>query len=115
MWPANDALIRSACVYQCVCVTGLTQHNQVDLAPVVPPPGFDLAGVLPRVGQQQVADQQRGVAAQVLAGEGEAGGISARRLVGVHLTPEEGNDLQTREEKESRGVGFSTTDASLSC
>lgn len=76
-----------------VWVRTLTQHNEVDLAPVVLPPGLDLAVVLPGVSQQQVTDQQGGVTPQVLPSKGQAAAISARRLVGVHVAAEERNDL----------------------
>jgi len=78
-----------------MCLTTLTQHNEVDLAPVVLSPGLDFTIVFPGVGQQQVTDQQGGVSAQVLPSEGQAAGLAARRLIGVHLAPEEGNDLGT--------------------
>lgn len=85
--------VRTVCA--AMCLPTLTQHNEVDLAPVVLPPSLDFTVVFPGVGQQQVADQQGGVAAQVLPGEGQAAGLAARGLVGVHLAPEEGNDLDT--------------------
>lgn len=79
----------------CVCTRSLTQHDEVDLAPVVPAAGLDFAGVLARVALQQVADEQRGVAAQVLAGEGQAAGVVD--VSGVHLAVEEGDDLRDGE------------------
>lgn len=78
----------------------LTQHNEVDLAPVVLPPSLDFTVVLPGVGQQQVTDQQGGVSAEVLPSKGQTAGLAARRLIGVHLPPEEGNDLCKQGEKE---------------
>lgn len=89
------------CVYECVCTRSLTQHDEVDLAPVVPAAGLDFAGVLARVALQQVADEQRGVAAQVLAGEGQAAGIVA--VGGVHLAVEEGDDLRDGEDGRVNG------------
>lgn len=71
----------------------LTQNNEVDLAPVVLSPCLDFTVVLPRVGQQQVTDQQGGVTAQVLPGEGQAAGVTANGLVSVDLSSEESNDL----------------------
>lgn len=118
MCQANDPVIRSVCERLCVyictngfaclhnltacartstrvtmCLTTLTQHNEVDLAPVVLSPGLDFTVVFSRVGQQQVTDQQGGVSTQVLPGKGQTAGLAARRLIGVHLTPKEGNDL----------------------
>lgn len=72
----------------------LTQHNEVDPVPGYLPAAFDFAGIFPRVGQQQVADQQGGVPAQVLPGEGQPAGLAAHGLVGVHPLPEEGDELQ---------------------
>ena len=69
----------------------LTQHNEVDLAPVVLSPNLDFTVVFPRVGQQQVTDQQGGVSTQVLPSKGQTAGLAA--LIGVHLAPEEGYDL----------------------
>lgn len=66
----------------------LTQHSQVDPVPDDLPATLDFAGIFPRVGQQQVADQQGGVAAQVLPGEGQAAGLAAHGLVEVHPVPE---------------------------
>lgn len=82
-----------------MCLTTLTQHNEVDLAPVVLPPSLDFTVVFPGVGQQQVTDQQGGVSTQVLASEGQTAGLAARRLIGVHLSPKEGNDLDIEEKK----------------
>lgn len=81
----------------CVCVCALTQHDQVDLAPVVPAAGLDFAGVLARVALQQVADEQRGVAAQVVAGEGQTAGLDA--IGGVHLAVGEGDNLEDGENR----------------
>lgn len=81
------------CVCITMCLTTLTQHNEVDLAPVVLSPGLDFTVVLPRVGQQQVTDQQGGVSTQVLPSKGQTAGLAARCLIGVHLTTKEGNDL----------------------
>lgn len=82
-----------------MCPGALTQHNEVDLAPVVLPPSLDFTVVLPGVGQQQVTDQQGGVSAEVLPSKRQTAGLAARRLIGVHLPPEEGNDLHKEEEK----------------
>lgn len=71
----------------------LTQHNEVDPVPRYFPATFDFAGIFPRVGQQQVADEQGGVPAQVLPGKGQSAGLAAHRLIGVHLVPEEGDEL----------------------
>lgn len=79
----------------------LTQHNEVDPVPGYLPATFDFAGIFPRVGQQQVADQQGGVTAQVLPGEGQSAGFTAHRL-GVHPVPGEGDDLH----KEQNTVRF---------
>ena len=76
-----------------MCLTTLTQHNEVDLAPVVLSPSLDFTVVFPRVSQQQVTDQQGGVSSQVLPSKGQTAGLAARRLIGVHLAPKEGNDL----------------------
>ena len=51
----------------CRASAALTQHNEVDLVPVVLPSGLDFTGVLPRVGQLQVTDEQGGVSAQVVS------------------------------------------------
>lgn len=90
----------SVCVCVTMCLTTLTQHNQVDLAPVVLSPSFDFAGVFPRVGQQQVTDQQGGVSTQVLPSKGQTAGFTARRLIGVHLAPKEGNNLHILKKSE---------------
>lgn len=71
----------------------LTQHDEVDPVPLYLPATFDFAGIFPRVSQQQVADQQGGVPAQVLPSEGQAAGLAAHRLIGVHPAPEEGDHL----------------------
>lgn len=96
----------SVCVRVCIFVSlysnglekknkkTLTQHNEVDLAPVVLSPSLDFTVVFSRVGQQQVTDQQGGVSAQVLPGKGQTAGLTARRLICVHLAPKEGNDLE---------------------
>lgn len=82
-------------------VTTLTQHDEVDLAPVVLSSSLDFTVVFPGVGQQQVTDQQGGVSTQVLAGKGQAAGLAAGRHIGVHLTPKEGDDLQTWKREEN--------------
>lgn len=95
-WSLNTCActFERACLQpEAVCITTLTQHNEVDLDPVVLSPGLDFTVIFPRVGQQQVADQQGGVSSQVLPGEGQTAGLTARRLIGVHLAPEEGYDL----------------------
>lgn len=71
----------------------LTKHNEVDLAPVVLPTGLDFTVVLPRVGQQQVTDQQGGVSTQILPSKRQTVGLTACGL-GVHFPPEEGNNLE---------------------
>lgn len=71
----------------------LTQHDEVDPVPLYLPATFDFAGIFPRVSQQQVADQQRGVPAQVVSSEGQTTGLAAHRLIGVHPAPEEGDHL----------------------
>ena len=96
------------CVFvrSAMCLTTLTQHNEVDLAPVVLSPSLNLTVVLSRVGQQQVTDQQGGVSAQVLSCKGQAAGLAARRLIGVHLAPEEGNDLDILKRERERSEVF---------
>ncbi len=76
-----------------MCSTKLTQHNEVDLAPVVLSPNFDFTVVFSGVGQQQVTDQQGGVSSQVLPSKGQTARLTARRLICVHLARREGNDL----------------------
>lgn len=71
----------------------LTEHNEVDLAPVVLPTGLDFTVVLPGVGQQQVTDQQGGVSAQILPSKRQTVGLAACGL-GVHFPPEEGYNLK---------------------
>lgn len=80
-----------------MCLRTLTQHNEVDLAPVVLAPSLDFTVVFPRVGQEQVTDQQGGVSTQVLPSKGQAAGLAACCLIGVHLAPEESNDLDMEE------------------
>lgn len=80
-----------------MCQKILTQNNEVDLVPLVLPPALYFTVVHPRVGQQQVTDQQGGISAQVLPSKGQTAGLAARGLVGVHLAPEEGNDLEVEE------------------
>lgn len=71
----------------------LTQHDEVDPVPLYLPATFDFAGIFPRVSQQQVADQQGGVPAQVVPSEGQTAGLAAHRLIGVHPAPKEGDHL----------------------
>lgn len=88
------------CVYISTSLTTLTQHNEVDLAPVVLSPSLDFTVVFSRVGQQQVTDQQGGISTQVLPGKGQAAGLTACSLIGVHLAPKEGNDLLKKKKLE---------------
>lgn len=74
----------------------LTQHNEVDLAPVVFAAGLDLTVVFSRVRQLQIADQQRGVSVQVVAREGQTTGVV---VVGVDLVVEERDDLKCNGER----------------
>lgn len=69
----------------------LTQHNEVDLAPVVFAASLDLTVVFSRVGQLQIADQERGVSVQVIARKGQTTGMV---VVSVDLVVEECNDLK---------------------
>lgn len=82
----------SVCVK--TCLRTLTQHNEVDLAPVILSSSLDFTVVFPRVGQQQVTDQQGGVSSQVLPSKGQTAGLTACSLIGVYLASKEGNDLE---------------------
>lgn len=74
----------------------LTQHNEVDLAPVVFAAGLDLTVVFSRVRQLQITDQERGVSVQVVPREGQTTGMV---VVGVDLIVEECDDLKCNSER----------------
>lgn len=76
---------------------GLTQHDEVDLAPVVFATCFDLAVVFSRVRQLQIADQEGGVSVQVVACEGQPAG---RVVVDVDLVVEKCDDLNYNTERD---------------
>lgn len=104
----------SLCVFETMCLATLTQHNEVDLAPVVLSSRFDFAVVFPRVSQQQVADQQGGVSIQVLPSKGQTVGLATRCLIGVHLASKEGNDLHMLKTRKAE-IYFSTVYTKPSC
>lgn len=70
---------------------GLTQHDEVDLAPVVFATCFDLAVVFSRVRQLKIADQERGISVQVVACEGQP---ACRVVINIDLVVEECDDLK---------------------
>lgn len=69
----------------------LTQHNEIDLAPVVFAAGLDFTVVFSRVGQLQIADQERGVSIQVVGRKGQTTGMV---VISVDLVVEECDDLK---------------------
>ena len=73
---------------------GLTQHYEADGGPLVLPAVLHFAAVLPRVGEGQVADEQRGIPPQVVPAEAHASPV---RIVGVvHPAGEVGDQLRRR-------------------
>lgn len=78
----------------------LTQHDEVDLAPVVLSSTLDFTVVLPSVGEQQVTDQQGRISAEVVPSKGQMVFLTVRCLIDVHLACKEGDDLDVEEKKE---------------